>query len=73
MRLVSVFAPIMPAVVPKLTTVALANPVPVMMTVSPPAAYPVVVERVVITGTGLYVNTSPAPVALVPPGVITVT
>ncbi len=46
------------AVVPKSTTVAPVNPVPVIVTSVPPAAGPVVGERPVTTGaaTAVYVN-----------------
>ena len=61
-----------PAVIPNLTDVAPVNPVPVTVTVVPPAAGPPVGEIPVTVGTGSYVNWSAAEVALVPPGVVTV-
>src|SRR5208283_4001145 len=62
-----------PAVVPNLTDVAPVNPVPVTVTVVPPATGPAAGVTPVTVGTGSYVNWSDAEVALVPPGVVTVT
>ena len=45
-----------PAVVPNLTDVAPVNPVPVTVTVVPPADRPAAGEMPVTTGTGSYVN-----------------
>ncbi len=62
-----------PAVDPNFTTVAPVNPVPVTVTVVPPANGPAAGATLVIVGTGSYVNWSAGEVALVPPGVVTVT
>src|SRR5208283_830056 len=61
------------AVVPNITAVAPVNPVPVIVTVVPPATGPAAGVIPVTTGTGSYVNSSAGEVALVPPGVVTVT
>src|SRR5208337_5497894 len=62
-----------PAVDPNLTDVAPVNPVPVTVTVVPPANGPAAGVTPVTVGTGSYVNSSAGEVALVPPGVVTVT
>ena len=63
-----------PAVAPKLTVAALVNPVPVIVTEVPPAAGPLVGLMLVTVGaTPVYVNLSPATIALVPPAVVTLT
>jgi hypothetical protein len=63
-----------PAVAPNLTVAALVNPVPVIVTVVPPNLVPLVGEMLVTVGaTPVYVNRSLTEVALVPPGVVTVT
>jgi hypothetical protein len=59
-------------VVPNVTAVAPVNPVPVTVTVVPPATGPAAGEIPVTVGTGAYVNWSAAEVGLVPPGVVTV-
>ena len=59
--------------VPNFTTVAPVNPVPVTVTVVPPATGPDAGVIPVTVGTGSYVNWSAGEVALVPPGVVTVT
>ena len=65
---------LVPAVVPNLTAVAPINPVPVTVTRAPPALDPLVGEILVTVGRGAaYVNRSAVEVALVPPGVVTVT
>src|SRR5208283_2500527 len=61
------------AVVPNLTDVAPVNPVPVTVTVVPPATGPAAGEILVTAGTVSYVDSSAGDVALVPPGVVTVT
>ena len=63
------------AVVPKSTAVAPVNPVPVIVTVVPPASGPDVGLKPVTLGavTAVYVNWSAGDVAEVPPGVTTVT
>src|SRR5208283_1539080 len=58
---------------PKSTVAPVTNPVPVTVTVVPPATGPAAGEILVTAGTGSYVNWSDAEVALVPPGVVTVT
>jgi hypothetical protein len=63
---------LVPAVDPNFTAVAPVNPVPVTVTVVLPAAGPLTGEMPVTVGTGAYVNWSSVPVALVPPGVVTV-
>jgi hypothetical protein len=60
-----------PGVVPNMTAVAPVNPVPVMVTVVPPIAGPLVGEILVTVGTGTYVNVSSVTIALVPLGVVT--
>src|SRR5712692_1250792 len=60
-------------VLPNLTTVAPVKLVPVIVTLVPPAAGPLVGLRLVTAGTARKANWSAAPVALVPPGVVTVT
>jgi hypothetical protein len=57
---------------PKSTVAPATNPVPVTVTVVPPANGPPVGEIPVTVGTGSYVYWSTAEVALVPPGVVTV-
>ena len=57
--------------VPNFTAVTPVNPVPVIVTVVPLVAGPLVGEIPVMVGA--YVNWSAAEVALVPPGVVTVT
>ena len=57
--------------VPNFTAVTPVNPVPVIVTVAPLVAGPLVGEIPVMVGA--YVNWSAAEVALVPPGVVTVT
>jgi hypothetical protein len=59
-------------VVPNLTDVTPVKPVPVTVTVVPPASGPVAGVTPVTVGTGSYVYWSAAEVALVPPGVVTV-
>ena len=49
------------------------NPVPVITVEVPPAIGPLVTERLVTVGIALYVNWSPATIALVPPVVVTLT
>ena len=61
------------AVAPKVTAVVPVKPVPVMVTLVPPAVSPAVGEMLVTVGAGIYVNWLAAPVALVPPAVVTVT
>src|SRR5215472_4471958 len=61
------------AVVPNLTAVAPGKFVPVIVTSVPPANGPDVGLRPVTVGLAAYVNWSAAEVALVPPGVVTVT
>lgn len=65
----------MPGVVPKLTAVAPVNPVPLTVTIVPPATTPLVGEIPVMVGvvTVVYVNWSAVDVALVATGVVTVT
>jgi hypothetical protein len=63
---------LVPAVDPNFTAVAPVNPVPVTVTVVPPAAGPKAGEMPVMVGTGAYVNWSAAEVRLVPDGVVTV-
>ena len=58
---------------PKSTVAPVTNPVPVTVTVVPPANGPAAGATLVIVGTGSYVNSSAGEVALVPPGVVTVT
>ena len=57
---------------PNSTVVAPVNPVPVTVTVVPPANGPLAGEMPVTIGTGIYVNWSAGDVVLVPPGVVTV-
>ena len=57
--------------VPNVTVDALVNPVPVIVTAVPPVAGPLAGEMLVTVGAGIYVNLSPAMIALVPPGVVT--
>jgi hypothetical protein len=59
------------AVPPNCTAVAPVNPVPVMVTEVPPATGPEAGATEVTVGAGIQVNWSAAPVALVPPGVVT--
>ena len=59
--------------VPNVTAVAPVNPVPVIVTVVPPATGPDTGVIPVTVGMGSYVNWSAGEVALVPPGVVTVT
>jgi hypothetical protein len=61
------------AVPPKLTADAPVNPLPVIATLVPPAVGPAFGFTFVTMGPFAYVYWSPAPVALVPPGVVTVT
>jgi hypothetical protein len=61
------------AVVPKFTALAPVKFVPVTVTVVVPALGPDVGLTPVTLGAGMYVYWSAAPVALVPPGVVTVT
>ena len=61
------------AVAPNVTAVALLKFEPVMVTLVPPAVGPAVGEMLVTVGAGIYVNWLAAPVALVPPAVVTVT
>ena len=68
----SAFTPLA-LVEPNLTSLAPVRFVPVIVTVVPPAAGPLVGSTFVTVGAGMYVNWSPEPVALVPPGVLTVT
>ena len=58
---------------PNLTSLAPVRLVPVIVTVVPPAAGPLVGSIFVTVGAGMYVYSSAAEVALVPPGVLTVT
>ena len=58
--------------VPNITPVVPVNPVPVTVTVVPPANCPLAGEMPVMVGTGTYVNWSAGEVVLVPPGVVTV-
>ena len=62
---------LVPAVDPNSTVVAPVNPVPVTVTVVPPANGPKAGEIPVMVGTGTYVNWSAGEVVLVPPGVVT--
>ena len=64
---------LVPAVVPNLIAVAPVNPVPVTVTQVPPAVGPLAGEMPVTFGRAAYVNRSAVEVALVPPGVVTVT
>jgi hypothetical protein len=64
---------LVPGVVPNLTAVAPVNPVPVTVSRVPPAVGPLVGEIAVIVGAAPYVNLSAATIALVPPGVVTLT
>jgi len=57
---------------PNITAVAPVKTVPVIVTVVPPAADPLVGEMLVTVGAAMYVNLSDAEVALVPEGVVTV-
>ena len=61
------------AVAPNVTAVAPENPVPVMVTVVPPARGPALGEIEVTTGAATKVNWSAADVADPPPGVVTLT
>jgi hypothetical protein len=61
------------AVVPNCTAVAPVKPVPVTVTLLPPAVGPLVGLMPVTVGAALYVNWSAELVALVPPEVVTVT
>jgi len=58
--------------VPNITAVAPVNPVPVTVTVVPPAADPKAGEMLVTVGTGAYVNLSAAELTLVPDGEVTI-
>jgi hypothetical protein len=64
---------LVPAVVPNLTAVAPVNPLPARVTRVPPAAGPLAGETAVTLGRAIYVNRLPDTLALVPPGVMTVT
>ncbi len=61
------------AVVPNMTALAPRSPVPVMMTVVPPAGRPATGLTAVTTGGASYVNWSATTSALVPPALVTVT
>jgi hypothetical protein len=63
---------LVPVVVPNSMVVAPVNPVPVTVTVVPPANGPLTGEMLVMVGTGAYVNWSAGEVVLVPPDVVTV-
>ena len=56
-----------------MTSLAPVRLVPVIVTVVPPAAGPLVGSTLVTVGAEMYVYSSAAEVALVPPGVLTVT
>jgi hypothetical protein len=62
-----------PAEPPNLIAVAPVNPVPVIVTSVPPAWGPLAGDMLVTVGGAAYVNLSPATIALVPPGVVTLT
>jgi len=64
---------LVPAAVPNLMAVAPVNPVPVTVTRVPPAVGPLLGEILVTFGRAAYVNRSAVEVALVSPGVVTVT
>ena len=57
---------------PNITAVAPLKMVPVIVTVVPPAADPLVGEMPVTVGAAMYVNLSDAEITLVPEGVVTV-
>src|SRR5205807_2291967 len=61
-----------PAFAPNLTVAPLTNPVPVIVTVVPPAVGPADGLTAVTAGTAALLYLSAVPVALVPPGVVTV-
>jgi len=61
------------AVAPNVTAVAPVKFVPVIVTIVPPAVGPDVGESDVTVGAGTYMNWFAGPVALVPPGVVTLT
>lgn len=60
-------------VAPNFTALVLDSAVPVMVTDVPPAAGPALGATEVTAGAAAYVNRSAADVAVVPPGVVTVT
>ena len=64
---------LVPALLSNLTAVAPVNPVPVTVTTVSPATGPTAGERLLTVGAATYVNRSTDEVALVPPGVVTLT